>query len=56
MLDPKYCHNSGSLPGDWDPFYYLKIGKELVDFEGLIDSATRLKDFQVNSVIVKAAG
>ena len=56
MLDPKYCHNGGSLPTDWDPFYYLKIGKELVDWEGLLDSATRLPDWQVNSIVVKAAG
>jgi hypothetical protein len=56
MLDPKYCHNGNALPSDWDQFYYLKIGKDLVDWEGSVDSSTRLPDWQVNSIVVKAAG
>jgi hypothetical protein len=56
MLDPKYCHNSGALPASWDPFYYLKIGKDLVDLEGsLVNGSTRLPDWQVNSIVVNVS-
>lgn len=30
----------GKLPKTYEPFYYLKIGKELTDWEGLIDLNT----------------
>jgi hypothetical protein len=56
MLDPKNCHNSGVLPSDWEPFYYIKIGKDLVDLEGsLVNGSTRLPDWQVNSIVVNAS-
>jgi hypothetical protein len=42
MLNPGSIFKK--LPKDNDPFYYLKIGKELTDWEGLIDCKTRLVD------------
>lgn len=53
MLNPMACHNSYWLPVGYDPFYYLKIGKVLTDWEGLIDSSTRLPDWQVNPVYTR---
>lgn len=45
MLNAKACHSRNALPTTWEPFYYLKIGKENSDWEGLIDSGTRLPDW-----------
>ena len=42
MLNPVSIFSK--LPKNYEPFYYLKIGKELTDWEGLIDSKTRLND------------
>jgi hypothetical protein len=39
VLNPNQCHNN--LGAGFDPFYYLKIGDTLTDWEG-IDSGTRL--------------
>lgn len=50
MLNPNRCHSANSLPADFDPFYYLKIGDTLTDWEGLIDSGFRLPDWQINRV------
>ena len=49
-MQPNTCHYSTALPADWDPFYYLKIGKELTDWEGLIDSGTRLSTWTNSAV------
>lgn len=43
VLNPNICHNK--VPSGNDPFYYLKIGDTLTDWEGLIDSGTRLPDW-----------
>jgi hypothetical protein len=48
MLNPGSIFKK--LPKDNDPFYYLKIGKELTDWEGLIDCKTRLVDNLIQSV------
>jgi hypothetical protein len=48
VMNPNRCHNA--LPVDWDPFYYLKIGDTLTDWEGLIDSGVRLTDWQHSPV------
>jgi hypothetical protein len=45
MLNPNRCFASDSLPADWQPFYYLKIGDTLTDWEGLIDSGFRIPDW-----------
>jgi gamma-glutamyltranspeptidase len=45
MLNPNRCHHVDSLPAEMDPFYYLKIGDTLTDWEGLIDSGFRLTDW-----------
>jgi hypothetical protein len=46
VMNPNRCHNINYLPADWDPFYYLKLGNTFTDWEGLIDSGTRLPDWQ----------
>jgi hypothetical protein len=43
ILNPNRCHNA--VGTGQDPFYYLKIGDTLTDWEGLIDSGTRLPDW-----------
>ena len=46
MIDPKYCHSNNALTnGVYDPFYYVKIGKTLVDYEGIVDNNTRLTEW-----------
>lgn len=50
VMNPNLCHHSAHLPADWDPFYYLKIGDTLTDWEGLVDSSTRLKDWVTSSI------
>ena len=40
VMNPERCHYD--LPADWDPFYYIKIGDTMTDWEGLTDSSTRL--------------
>jgi len=51
MMNPNRVHSSGDLPKvTYDPFYYLKIGNTLTDWEGLIDSSTRLGDWVTGSV------
>lgn len=54
MMNPNRVHSSGDLPvGIYDPFYYLKIGNTLTDWEGLIDSSTRLGDWTTGSVATR---
>lgn len=48
VMNANRCHYA--LPVDWDPFYYLKIGKTLTEWEGLIDSGKRLPDWIINPV------
>lgn len=44
VMNPGRCHYD--LPADWDPFYYIKIGDTMTDWEGLTDSSTRLWTWQ----------
>jgi hypothetical protein len=44
MLNPNRCHYG--LSADFDPFYYLKIGDTLTDWEGILDSGFRLPEWQ----------
>jgi hypothetical protein len=44
IMNPMRCHYD--IPADMDPFYYLKIGDTMTDWEGLVDSGTRLWTWQ----------
>jgi hypothetical protein len=48
MINPASCPTK--LPSSYEPFYYLKIGKDLTDWEGLIDVKTKLTANRIQSV------
>lgn len=53
VMNANAAHEAGHLPAEYDPFYYLKIGKILTDWEGLIDSSTRLPNWIEGSVTTR---
>ena len=54
FMNPNRVHSASDLPaGAYDPFYHLKIGNTLTDWEGLIDSSTRMGDWVTSSVATR---
>jgi len=51
IMNPNRCHNPNYLPDGSDPFYYLKIGDTLTDWEGWITSETRMPDWQSTQIV-----
>jgi hypothetical protein len=51
MMNPASCPLK--LPTTHEPFYYLKIGKDLADWEGLIDINTILTPNRIQPVQVR---
>ena len=48
VMNPNRCHND--IPADYEPFQHLKIGNILTEYEGLIDSSTRLSNWSIGAV------
>lgn len=48
VLNANKCHSI--LSSEFEPFYYLKLGQTHTNWEGKIDSSTRLLEWQIRPV------